>query len=73
MTLTLAKQWLPWICAYTGARVGKIAQLRRKDVRKEEGHWIIHITPEAGTVKNKEVREVPVYRRQAWKQTHWQS
>ena len=73
MTLTLANQWVPWICACTGARVGEIAQLRMKVFRKEEGYWIIHITPKARTVKNKEVREVPVYRRQAWKQTHWQS
>ncbi len=59
--LARAKRWIPWICAYTGARVGEIAQLRKQDVRQEEGHWIIHITPEAGTVKNKEAREVPVH------------
>ena len=59
--LTLAKRWVPWICAYTGARVGEIAQLRKQDVRQEEGYWIFHITPDAGTVKNKEAREVPIH------------
>lgn len=56
-----AKRWVPWLCAYTGARVGEIVQLRKKDVRSESGHWIITITPEAGTVKTKEAREVPLH------------
>lgn len=38
--------------AYTGARVGEIAQLRKEDIRQEAGHWVIRITPEAGAVKN---------------------
>ncbi|MEP0321835.1 DUF6538 domain-containing protein [Bauldia litoralis] len=56
-----AKRWVPWLCAYTGARVGEIVQLRKKDVRSERGHWMITITPEAGTVKTKEAREVPLH------------
>lgn len=59
--LSSAKRWVPWICAYTGARVGEIAQLRSQDVRQEEGHWIFFITPDAGTVKNKEARNIPVH------------
>ncbi|MES0074954.1 tyrosine-type recombinase/integrase [Mesorhizobium sp. M0058] len=55
------KRWVPWLCAYTGARVGEIVQLRKEDVRKEGDHWIITITPEAGTVKDKERREVPLH------------
>jgi integrase len=55
------KRWVPWLCAYTGARVGEIVQLRKKDVRHEGGHWVITITPEAGRVKNKEAREVPLH------------
>jgi integrase len=58
---TLAKQWVPWICAYTGARVGEIAQLRKRDFIKEDGCWVIKITPDAGTVKTKEYREVPIH------------
>lgn len=56
-----AKRWVPWLCAYTGARVGELAQLRKEDVRREAGHWIIHITPEAGTVKTNEARDVVLH------------
>lgn len=31
---------------FSGARPGEIAQLAVIDVRKEHGHWIIHITTE---------------------------
>ena len=55
------KRWAPWLCAYTGARVGEIAQLRRQDLRCEDGQWIMTITPEAGTVKDKQAREVPLH------------
>jgi len=57
----LARRWVPWLCAYTGARVGEITQLRAKDVRREQGVWIIHITPEAGSVKTHEARSVPLH------------
>jgi integrase len=57
------KRWAPWLCAYTGARVGEIAQLRKQDVRRDDalGAIVITITPEAGTVKDKEVREVVLH------------
>lgn len=56
-----AKRWVHWLCAYTGARVGEIAQLRREDVREEGGQWVITITPDAGTVKTGEAREAPLH------------
>jgi integrase len=56
-----AKRWVPWLCAYTGARVGEMVQLRKRDVRREEGHWIVTITPDAFTVKDKQAREVPLH------------
>ncbi len=60
-----AKRWAPWLMAYTGARVGEIGQLRKQDLVKvsEEGveHWSIIITPEAGTVKGGEARQVPLH------------
>ncbi|MFO1255200.1 MAG: site-specific integrase [Sphingomonadaceae bacterium] len=56
-----ARCWVPWLCAYTGARVGEIAQLRGCDVEKIQGHWVIRITPEAGTVKTREARLVPIH------------
>jgi integrase len=56
-----AKRWVPWLCAYTGARVGEITQLRGADVVQREGHWVIHITPDAGTVKTRKPRTVPLH------------
>ncbi len=55
------KRWVPWLCAYSGARVGEIVQLRKKDFRQDNGSWLFTITPEAGTVKGKEQREVPLH------------
>lgn len=55
----LARRWVPWLCAYTGARVGEMAQLRAEDVFQMEGIWALRITPEAGRVKTKQYREVP--------------
>jgi integrase len=48
-----ARRWVPWICAYTGAR--------GKDVVQREGRWAIQITPDAGTVKTGEPRIVPIH------------
>lgn len=56
-----AKRWVPWLCAYTGARLGEMVQLRKQDLRKEGEVWVVTITPEAGTVKDKEVREVVLH------------
>ncbi len=56
-----ARRWVPWICAYTGARAGEITQLRGQDLVKREGQWAIQITPEAGTVKTREARTVPLH------------
>ena len=56
-----ARRWVPWLAAYTGARVGELAQLRKQDLRQDGPHWLITITPEAGTVKTNEARVVPVH------------
>jgi integrase len=57
----LARRWIPWLCAYTGARVGEMAQLRREDVFLEDRVWVLKITPEAGSVKTNEYRIVPIH------------
>jgi integrase len=56
-----ARRWVPWICAYTGARAGEITQLRGQDVIEPDGIKALRITPEAGTVKTKEARTVPIH------------
>ncbi|MER8722337.1 tyrosine-type recombinase/integrase [Mesorhizobium sp. M0999] len=56
-----AKRWIPWLCAFTGARVGELAQLRKQDVSWRGDIYVIRITPDAGTVKTNEAREVPLH------------
>lgn len=56
-----ARRWIPWICAYTGARVNELSQLRKEDVKQTEGIWTVRITPEAGTVKGGKARMVPIH------------
>jgi len=56
-----ARRWVPWLCSYTGARVGEITQLRGIDVIEQEGVSVIHITPAAGTVKTRRGRMVPLH------------
>lgn len=56
-----AKRWVPWLCAYTGARVGEVVQLRKQDIVQRDGLWVLTITPEAGTVKDKSVRHVVLH------------
>ncbi|RYE10795.1 MAG: hypothetical protein EOP22_02645 [Hyphomicrobiales bacterium] len=55
------RRWVPWVLAYTGARVGEIIQLRKQDVQRKSDHWVLVITPEAGTVKTDTSREVPIH------------
>jgi integrase len=54
------RRWAPWLLAYTGARAGEITQLRGADVMPD-GIPRIKITPEAGTVKTKQTRVVPLH------------
>ena len=55
------RRWVPWLCAYSGARLGEMVQLRKQDVRQESGAWLLTITPEAVTVKGGQMREVPLH------------
>jgi integrase len=45
------RRWVPWIGAYSGARVSEICQLRREDIVEIESIWCIKVMPEAGSVK----------------------
>lgn len=56
-----AIRWVPWICAYTGARVNEITQLRIEDIQKHGDHWCFTITPNAGSVKTGQYRLVPIH------------
>lgn len=56
-----AKRWCPWLMAYSGARVNEITQLRKEDIYQQDGIWVMRITPEAGRVKSKAFRLVPLH------------
>nr|WP_271576061.1 tyrosine-type recombinase/integrase [Bradyrhizobium sp. CCBAU 11361] len=60
--LAAAKRWVPWLCAFTGARVGEMIQIRKEDLRREGRLWVLHVTPEAGPVKTDEARDVVLHR-----------
>ena len=57
----LAIRWGPWICAFTGARITEIMQLRTDDLVEEHGILCLRITPEAGSVKTGAYRIVPIH------------
>ncbi|NEU14871.1 hypothetical protein G3T14_22705 [Methylobacterium sp. BTF04] len=63
-----ARRWIPWLCAYTGARIDEIAQIRQEDVRQTKYNplhpdpvWYIDLTPEAGHIKTGVFRHVPIH------------
>lgn len=57
-----AKRWVPLLCAFSGARVSEITQLRKEDIRKDGDHWIMRVAPDAGSVKAGHFRDVPLHR-----------
>lgn len=59
--MAFAKRWVPWLCAYSGARVGEVAQLRKKDIILRDGVYTMEITPAAGSVKGRKYRVVPLH------------
>jgi integrase len=59
--LSAAKRWVPWLLAYTGARIAEITQLRKEDVKVDGDIHFIRITPDAGSVKTGEFRDVPLH------------
>jgi integrase len=56
-----AKRWVPWLCAYSGARVGELTQLRVQDIELRTCGPVLRITPDAGTVKTGKARTVPIH------------
>lgn len=60
--MTAAKRWAPLLCAFSGARISEITQLRKEDIRREGQHHVMRITPDAGTVKTGAWRDVPLHR-----------
>lgn len=59
--LVAAKRWTPWLCAYTGARISEMTQLRKEDARVKDGIHYLRITSDAGSVKAGIYRDVPIH------------
>ncbi len=59
--MTAAKIWAPIICAHSGARITEITQLRKQDIRRDGHLYVMRITPDAGSVKTGEYRDVPLH------------
>lgn len=57
----IACRWVPWLCAYTGARVAEITQLTKANIGKEHDIQLLTITPDAGSVKTRTYRVVPIH------------
>ncbi len=57
-----AKKWAPLLCAFTGARISEITQLRKEDIRMEGDIAVMRITPDAGKVKTRRYRDVPLHK-----------
>jgi integrase len=56
-----ARRWVPWVCAYTGARPGEITQLRGSDIQKRGGDYFARLSPSAGKIKTRTARTVPLH------------
>lgn len=56
-----AKRWVPFLMAYSGARVAELTQLRKEDIRQDGDTYVMRITPDAGTVKTNAYRDVPIH------------
>lgn len=57
----IACRWVPWLCAYTGARVSEITQMTKADIFEEHGIATMTITPDSGSVKTGVYRLVPIH------------
>jgi len=56
------RRWVPWLCAYTGARGGEITQLRVQDIERHRACGpALRLTPDAGTIKTGNARWVPLH------------
>jgi integrase len=59
--LDRAKRWVPWLCAYSGARAGEVTQLRGDDIEKRGNFHFMKLMPDAGTIKTRKTRVVPIH------------
>ena len=56
-------RWAPWLQAFSGARVGEVADMRRGHVRQDSGVWVLDFLPlaERGGKNSTFQRMVPLH------------
>lgn len=52
-----SRRWTAWICAYTGARIQEVCWLKREDIRRQDGMWVIHFA----NTKTDVARTIPLH------------
>jgi integrase len=56
------RRWVPFLCAYSGARLSEVCQLRREDIFQQGPVWCMKFDPEAGSLKNvNSERAIPLH------------
>jgi hypothetical protein len=55
-----ARRWLPWLCAYSGARVNELTSLYPKDVFQDKASRIWCLAIEPNLEKTAQLRVVPI-------------
>jgi integrase len=57
------RRWLPWLLAFSGARLSEVADMRRRDVREDGGVWVLDFVPLPGRAGKNDVfqRMVPLH------------
>ncbi|RMJ05421.1 site-specific tyrosine recombinase XerD [Marinobacter litoralis] len=59
------RRWVPWLCAFTGARISEILWLKREDIQETQGIHYINIRPDIetgrGTKTRSSIRFVPLH------------
>jgi integrase len=56
------RRWVPFLCAYSGARLSEVCQLRREDIFRQGSVWCMKFDPEAGSLKNvNSERAIPLH------------
>jgi len=56
-----ACRWVPWLCAYTGARIGEMTQVRGADIIKQDGIDALRLVPDSASTNSGEARTVPIH------------
>lgn len=59
--LSAAKKWSSLLCAFSGARIAEITQLRKQDFRQEGDVTVMRLRPDAGGIKAGDFRDVPLH------------